>query len=145
MKQTSKYDAQITISRIWFIGSPILIALFIFITMPRVSYSDGEHYTWIINSQSPGLSLIVSAFVYSTNNRDMLKQKLVDNFFVKLVVYFSLAYFLLLTAILVSGVLADQRNVKIIDYLNGFALIINFLQVLLLSLLGIFFIKDDTK
>lgn len=144
MATISKYTAQKRIALVWFIFSPLIVILFVFISSPR-SGAGKDYYSWLINFLSPALSLIVSSFIYSANNKESLEQKFIDVFFIRLVNLSSIFYLLFLLGILLATPFSQKHDIKFIDYLNSFSLLLGFIQTLLLALLGIFFVKSDTK
>jgi formate hydrogenlyase subunit 3/multisubunit Na+/H+ antiporter MnhD subunit len=145
MTTISKYTAQKKIALTWFIFSSLIVILFIFISSPRAGENVKDYYSWLIGFLSPALSLIVSSFIYSANNRETLEQKFIDSFFVRLVNIASVFYLLFLLGILLATPFSQKKDIKFIDYLNNFSLLLSFIQTLILALLGIFFVKNDSK
>jgi hypothetical protein len=147
MAEISKLRAQKNISLSWFVLSSIIIVLFIVVSSSRVLPNSAEHINWLINYLSPGLSIIVSSFIYSATNREKLNSILnsifLDRYFHRLVLYSSIFYLLFILGIICYTPWHEKENISFIAHLKSFSAILNFEQTILLALLGIFFIKQD--
>ena len=144
MKLTSKYAAQKQLSILWFIASAIFITLFLLISIPRTDPGSTETFEWLLNFISPTLSLITSAFVYSANNREALLKKNIDTFFVRMVMLSSIFYLGFLFTVLLITPFSDRADISFINHIKRFSLILGFIQTILVVLLGIFFVKEES-
>jgi len=144
MRLTSKYSAQKKISILWFVASAIFITIFLLISVPRTEAGSTETFEWLLNYISPTLSLITSAFVYTANNRETLLKKNIDIFFVRMVIFSSIFYLGFLFIILLITPFSDRADISFIDHLKRYSLILGFIQTLLVVLLGIFFVKEES-
>ena len=144
-KLTSKYDAQKSISMLWFISSAIFIVFFLLISVPRTDPGSTESFEWLLNYISPVLSLIAGAFVYTANNREALLKKSIDVFFVRMVISGSIFYLGFLFVILLITPFSEKADMSFIKHLKRFSLVLGFIQTILVGMLGIFFVKEETE
>jgi hypothetical protein len=141
----SKYGAQKKIALAWFIMAGIYIILFLIIGGYRTDPGKStDHIEWMINFLSPSLTMITTAFIYSAANREVLEQKNVDVFFFRLIFCISLFYFGFLLTILLLTASADRNNIGFMTHLKRFSLVLGFLQTIIVGLLGIFFVKENS-
>jgi len=145
MAAGTQYEAQKKIAVIWFIFAPIIIVLFALMAIPRSGKSSGEPFNWIVNFLSPALTLITSAFVYAINNREKLQATVIDSFYIKLVKGASVFYLLAMLVALGTTPYSEARDVSFPDHLKLFSPYLTLIQTSLLALLGIFFVKQQSK
>jgi len=107
----------------------------------NATFSDTAQ--WLFNYLSPGLTLIIGAFVYSARTANIDKIKQIDKIYFRITLCFCVVYLTTIAICILLVPIILDGNTELIIYLKNWNVILSFLQTSVIALLGIFFTKEN--
>ena len=139
-----KIDAQIRISKVWFICGPIIFIVFLILQISgRFGKDSADAWQWLISQVLPTLTLISSVFIIlSKAKKD--GGELTTPYFFRLAFYGSIFFFVCLFGVVLSiplGEIIDPEKSSY-EFLDSMTIPLSAVLSIVTALVGIFFAKE---
>lgn len=131
-------EARKKLSLLWVIGSLILLGIFIFQQLlGKFEDKSSEAWMWIAPNIFPMLGLIMGSYIY--NIRDNTQMTLA-RYYYRLSIAISTFYLFTILAVILSY---PVSNMAVLDHYRSTNIFLVPLQTIIISFLGVFFIKSN--